>query len=170
MDVSKTKWADVSLIKCASYCFFKKSITYAPPPLFPIPYMTLGLTFYHTVCCNMFPVGGRCEAHDETCMLPFEMMQQEENINKCLPPSTFKSSLPLSPPAHPRSPEKPQPHMWHITKEAENMFLELNYHKPSKQDKFPNWLLSQHLLITSFFSGKLVMLVCWVSRKGVWWR
>lgn len=31
------------------------------------------------------------------------------------------------------------------------MFLELNHYKPSKQDKFPNWLLSQHLLIASPF-------------------
>lgn len=60
-----------------------------------------------------------------------------------LPPSFTARPPPLS--------RKPQPHMWHITKEAENMFLELNYYKPSKQDKFPNWLLSQHLLITSFF-------------------
>lgn len=29
------------------------------------------------------------------------------------------------------------------------MFLELNHYKPSKQDKFPNWLFSQHLLIGS---------------------
>lgn len=30
------------------------------------------------------------------------------------------------------------------------MFLELNYYEASKQDKFPNWLLSQHLHIAFF--------------------
>lgn len=49
--------------------------------------------------------------------------------------------------------KKPQPHMWHITSKAENMFLELNYYEASKQDKFPNWLLSQHLHIALFFQG-----------------
>lgn len=33
------------------------------------------------------------------------------------------------------------------------MFLELNYYEASKQDKFPNWLLSQHLHIALFFQG-----------------
>lgn len=35
------------------------------------------------------------------------------------------------------------------------MFLELNYYEPSKQDKFPNWLLSQHLHIAVFFPREM---------------
>ena len=66
----------------------------------------------------------------------------------------------------PRLSRKPQPHMWHITREAENMFLELNYYEPSKQDKFPNWLLSQHLHI-EFFYFFFPWEVCGIGFLGV---
>lgn len=45
------------------------------------------------------------------------------------------------------------------------MFLELNYYEPSKQDKFPNWLLSQHLHIISFFSPQEVCANALLSMK-----
>jgi len=46
------------------------------------------------------------------------------------------------------------------------MFLELNYYEPSKQDKFPNWLLSQHLHI-EFFYFFFPWEVCGIGFLGV---
>ncbi len=70
----------------------------------------------------MFPISGRCEAHNGTCMLPFEMMHQEENINKCLPPSTFKSPLPLSPPASPALQKATASHVTHYQGGRKHVF------------------------------------------------
>lgn len=53
--------------------------------------------------------------------------------------------------------------MRHITRKAENMFLELNYYEPSKQDKFSNWLLSQHLHIAFLFFFSLGGGCCWFA-------
>lgn len=106
-----------------NYCLFKKcvmliqnalslsvclSLTLSPS-LGLAHTVSVGLTFQHKASCNVFSIGGRYEAHYMTPMLPFEIIRQpEENINKCLPPSTFKS-----PPPSPS--RKPQPHMRHIT-------------------------------------------------------
>lgn len=99
---------------------------------------------------NVFPICTRCESHSGTCTLPFEMMDQEENINKCLPPSTFR--LPF-PPGRPRSGENHSFTCDTLPGQALNMFLELNDYQPCRQDKFPNWLLSQHLHIV-FYPGR----------------
>lgn len=98
------------LKKCVTYCSLSLSL-----------WSMRGLLvwhFHHIERAAMcFQSAGDVDPADGTYMLPFETMHQEENINKCLPPSTFKSPLcPARRTPTPRSPEKPQPHMWHITR------------------------------------------------------
>lgn len=78
-----------------------------------------------------FQSAGDVDPADGTYTLPFETMHQEENINKCLPPSTFKS--PPSPAHRTPTPALQSSHSLTcdtLPGEAENMFLELNHYEP----------------------------------------
>ena len=168
------------LIKCVSYCFLKKCVTYCSPLSLSLSRAWEGLLVWHvhhierTAMC--FQSAGDVDPADGTYTLPFETMHQEENINKCLPPSTFKSPpIPCSPHAHPRSPEQPQPHMWHITRGGRKHVFGI---KPLRalSNKIHFLICSFHniyILRFFFFLFFLFSGRCWfcsMSTGGVPWR
>lgn len=97
--IIETKWANVSLIKY--YCFSKKVHRISSPHC-------ANRTISSCISIRSAP---QCVSNswamwtpDGVFLLPFEMMHQQENINKCLPPSTFNPPSSSSSFHHPPSP------------------------------------------------------------------
>lgn len=171
LDLSETKWVDVSFIKCIRYSFFF---------FFKEHHIILSLSYtWHDCWFDIFTMQSALQCVSNR----WEMWNPRWDMHAALwndaPGGKHKQMFATKhvqitpPPFIARPPplsKKPQPHMWHITSKAENMFLELNYYEASKQDKFPNWLLSQHLHIALFFPRRWVPLVCWVWCRSVPWR
>lgn len=173
VDLSETKWADVSLIKCASYCFLKKYVTQRWPGLSHAWHDGRFDVLPYGARRNVFPIGGRREARDGTCMLPFEMMHQEENINKCLPPSTFKPPPSRShrlPPPTPALQKATASHVTHYQGGTKHVFGIKPLRALSNKIHFLIGFFHNIYILPFFFPGGWVLFVCWVSSRGVSWR
>ncbi len=104
------KWNQMSwcLPDLACKLLFLEEVRHIMVPL-PLSHAWHDCSFWHftvqSALAMCFQSAGDVEPATGHACCPLKWCTRRKNINKCLPPSTFKSPLPRSPPAHPLSPK-----------------------------------------------------------------